>query len=227
MIMDAVQRLDVCRGKNTASPAYDYKLCLCTMPKDSKFRTWNIEYSGRKAGFEKGMDWKISKPAHQPSPLTGISLSKNMFAFEQQCDKVYKRLVKYSDEVKSAGNLFSCWIPNYTGIEIQDSGYRRLNFLRTDVQCHVFSYLYWNPGLSVEADDISHLCGNPGCCRYSHLCVEPRDYNISRRSCIGWLLDTESGQLFNFCRHQPFCKIVREINAADALIPTDNYPSLM
>jgi len=121
--------------------------------------------------------------------------------------QVYEDLIRSCRTVKSPGDTYECWIPDSTrrrGIELQPTGYTRINFDGSDVQTHVFVYLYWRPKHRTAAD-ISHLCGEASCCNPQHLVEENRDLNLARRGCPGVIVDSVTDSKYRLCRHQPPC----------------------
>ena len=45
----------------------------------------------------------------------------------------------------------------------------------------------WSEGvtLSENGDQVSHLCGNPSCTLFEHMCIESAQKNNGRKGCVG------------------------------------------
>jgi hypothetical protein len=145
----------------------------------------------------------------------------------------YRYLVSRCIEEPDETGTFSCWIPSGPGISIVESDtykYRRMKLQNTTPLCHVFAWAYHHPGIKKEYD-ISHLCGNPKCCRPSHLHHEERKYQRTRDGCTGFVIQLDCGETdvddagtitsdeytryYRVCKHNPHCKKA-------VIISTDN-----
>lgn len=69
-----------------------------------------------------------------------------------------------------------------------------------------------NPPVGTE---VSHLCGNPACCYWDHLCIESHANNVARIGCLGTVHTfttcphgEEMSVEILVCDHQPGCAIV-------------------
>jgi len=63
----------------------------------------------------------------------------------------------------------------------------------------------------VDPNDVSHLCDEPACTIPSHVCVEPKGDNNSRKGCLGvvrcsvWCALCHGSKYILVCRHKPTC----------------------
>jgi len=126
--------------------------------------------------------------------------------FEQDLDDTYAWLITNTKVQHSVGGgHFKCWIIDIdaTGMQPQSSGYVRISFCGIYYMAHIFAWIYHNPGKMLE-NDISHLCGNQLCVRHVH--DESHEYNISRKGCLGYLIDSNGHDILQYCTHIPPCK---------------------
>jgi len=126
--------------------------------------------------------------------------------FEQDLNDTYAWLITNTKvQPSEGGGHFKCWIVDTTatGIQLQPSGYARISFRGAYYMVHVFAWIYHNPGKKLQ-DDGSHLCGNQLCVRHVH--DESREYNTSRRGCLGYLVDPNGNNIVKHCKHNPSCK---------------------
>jgi hypothetical protein len=126
---------------------------------------------------------------------------------------VTKLLGHSTVEVWDELHVFFCLKPEGKGISTNSGGYCRVNYGGGKVVVHKMVLEVTKGPAPEDALDASHLCGNPWCCRPSHLAWENRDDNISRRGCAGHVLvvndDGGGGSLWvRVCRHEPACKAV-------------------
>jgi hypothetical protein len=110
---------------------------------------------------------------------------------------------------------FCCLVPCGPGYDINPAGYVRCNLAGGKHMVHKVVLLLTKPrpapkivGGNVVQYEVSHLCGNPSCCRASHLEWETRADNIARRGCIGVIL--VDGVHWSTCSHDPRCKTSKE-----------------
>ena len=153
------------------------------------------------------------------------SRRKNQYSlpsFEKDLNNSYKWLIGSTEVVSSSpAGHFECWVPEGPGIQTLKSGYNRFSFRGSYYMCHVFVWHYHNPN-RVAGKDISHLCSNEACCRPSHLRAENRDYNISRRGCVGYLVSMENPDLvIKVCTHQPPCTKTTPFSEMSSLVTLD------
>lgn len=141
---------------------------------------------------------------YQIAPRKGNQYSIN--SFEEDFNNSYCWLVKSTKVVASSpAGHYQCWIPEGTGIQPMASGYNRFSFRGVYYMCHVFVWHYHNPN-QAPGQGVSHLCSNENCCRPSHLYDENRNYNVSRRGCLGYLVSSENSELvIRVCVHDPPC----------------------
>jgi len=158
--------------------------------------------------------------------LPPVDLSSNQYSkedFSGNIEASYVKLLQQSVVVMPKGvheklckehpllEPFFCWVPEGSGVDVGKE-YRRCNFLNKKTQCHVLTYVYVSPGLSLELEhDISHTCGNGHCSRVVHLTEEPRGHNIDRRKCVGYIYDVSMKHLYRFCEHSVPCKRVHVV----------------
>jgi len=105
-------------------------------------------------------------------------------------------------------DVFCCLIPAGIGIAANDAGYRRVCYEGKRVTCHVLVYETVHQNANAELDahfEVSHLCGQPGCCNPQHLTKEDRKSNIARRGCLGLVRIEGTDSWINACRHDPPC----------------------
>jgi hypothetical protein len=126
--------------------------------------------------------------------------------FEQDLDDTYAWLITNTKvQYSIGGGHFKCWIVDTTaiGMQLQNSGYVRVSFRGVYYMAHIFAWIYHNPGKKLQNDG-SHLCGNQLCVR--HIYDESHEYNISRRGCLGYLIDSNGHNILQHCTHIPPCK---------------------
>jgi len=158
-------------------------------------------------------NWK--GPAHKNSQQMKRSLNQHtapptMSQVVQ--DLLDSRVEKVADEL----NVFTCFKPVGKGVSYNSAGYARINFNGGKIVAHKIVFMAYNDILN-EGDivgDVSHLCGKEFCCNPSHLVVEDRKTNISRRGCTGYI--RIDGKWFSSCQHIPKCKVAKEAEAIAA-----------
>lgn len=129
--------------------------------------------------------------------------------------EAYKWLMRWrirvqTTDVSHITDAFSCWVPSCDGgIDITSGNYRRMAVDGSKELCHRFVYRFWYPSYSTD-NDVSHLCGNNGCCRPSHLTSESRTTNKSRDGCVGFLF--LGGRWIKVCKHKPLCVRVTQVS---------------
>lgn len=124
-------------------------------------------------------------------------------------DLAYQYLM-YGVQEEQRG-LFTCWVPEGAGIDAvdEDDHYKRMSFKGSRPQCHGFVWAYHHPGVAKNGD-VSHLCGYGFCCRPSHLMLEDRTYQLTRRNCPGYIefiKEDDLVEFFLYCEHNPRCKV--------------------
>ena len=107
-------------------------------------------------------------------------------------------------------DVFECKIPTGPGVDSPKSGYKRVNFGGKKHMAHVLAYKAAH-GSVPDGLDVSHLCGNAGCCAPSHLVAEDRASNIARRGCRG-MIRTPEGTWYSTCPHEPKCTIAWDMS---------------
>ena len=162
----------------------------------------NKEYVNRRVHFGPDQRFNASSVVRHVNQHTKAS-------FAVQMDHAYMSLVKATTVswAPDAMPELACWIVDdgTSGFHYNEHGYVRLNFDRSKVFAHCFSWLYHHPGMPI-IHDISHLCGKRACCRPKHLAQEDREANISRNQCLGWAISNQSGiRIPIMCVHEPRC----------------------
>lgn len=147
---------------------------------------------------------------HIPYQQTTKTMSHHRNQYSGPLDKgkfVAKLLGCCTVEVWDELRVFSCLKPKGKGISTNSGGYCRVNYSGGKVVVHkMVLQVTKGPAPEDAALDASHLCGNPWCCRPSHLAWENRDDNISRRGCAGCVLvndDSGGSSLWiHVCKHK-------------------------
>ena len=133
-------------------------------------------------------------------PNGKVQVNQHSFDTEQERrDFAYRHLIARTRRVKRGD--WHCWEADETmpGIQVVN-GYRRMRYGGSKKLCHVFTWEYYNPGVKKPRGyDVSHICGNPACCRPGHLRLENRRYQRTRDSCY-----------YEICKHDPRCKKTKE-----------------
>jgi hypothetical protein len=171
-----------------------------TSANDNKLESWNVENQYRTVSINPDTRFK---PTKRPGSNESIVNKPNYI------DNIYKWLVGTTTEIKNETGHFTCWEPSGTGIDNVDTGYNRFSYKGDKILCHRFVWYFYNPGKLVPNDyDISHLCGNKKCCRYSHLHCEPKPDNVARINCVGYVVsrNEDDSMTLLICPHNVPCK---------------------